>query len=183
MDTPDPPVANQPSWTPQCPAQPHVTALTAVRGGDGCQTTKQKKKKKNTTDQLGLFLSLLCSFLRFLLLFLQAFLWRTLLPLLRRPETGRGTQHKHLSPLPPSISPSSREEVVDRLGKLILSHRHLQLFKSSLHLIHIVISDKTAAVCLNGEMGVWRAEMSESKIGLINTMALKKEDSSLSSVS
>lgn len=71
------------------------TKLTAVRGSDGCEIKTRKKKKKKNTDQFGLFLSLLCSFLRFLLLFLQTFLWLTLLLLLSRPETGRGTQHKH----------------------------------------------------------------------------------------
>lgn len=83
---------------------------TAVRGGNGCATTKPEKKKTKqnifvSTDQLGLFLCLFCSFLRFLLLFLQAFLWRSLLLLRRSPETGRGAQHKHSGQLPPSISP------------------------------------------------------------------------------
>lgn len=100
------------------------SALTAGRGGVGCIGGEEKKIH---TDQFGLFLSLLCRFLCFLLLFLQTLLWLGLLLLRRRSEAGRGTKHKHESQLPPSIPPASHEEVVDRLGKFILSHHHLKL--------------------------------------------------------
>lgn len=127
MDTLGPPVAPRPFWTHNAHTAAHLP-LTAGRGGVGCMDTHARTHTQTRTDQFSLFLSLLCRFLRFLLLFLQAFLGLGLLLLRRRSAAGRGTQHKHQSQLPPSIPPASREGVVvDRLGKFIPSRHHLQL--------------------------------------------------------
>lgn len=51
-------------------------------------------------------------------------------------------EHKHLSQLPPSISPASHAEVVDLLGKFTLSHHHLQLLSLRYLLIPLLVQTK-----------------------------------------
>lgn len=71
------------------PQKLYGTTLSPMKRGS---TDVKEQKTETNTDQLGLFLSLLCSFLCLLLHFLQTFLWLGLLVLPRCPKTGRETK-------------------------------------------------------------------------------------------
>lgn len=149
------------------PTQQHVTPLPAVQGW---RMQNNKTEENKTSDHFGLFLSLLCSFLRFLLLFLQGFLWLSLLLLLCCPETGRNAQHKHFLRLPPPISCASHEEVIDRLGKLILNYHHLQPLSMHYFYSHCCSKQKLLET-------VWteaRQRKIWTKIAWINSAALRR---------
>lgn len=78
MDAPPTPhpSTNLPSWTHDAPWTGTSQPQQLCEGATDVKKKKKQVKKTptTTTDQLGLFLSLLRSFLCFLLLFLQALL-------------------------------------------------------------------------------------------------------------
>lgn len=90
---------------------------------------KEKKNKNSPLTNLACFSAFFAAFSASFCCFFRPFFdWAWSASAALKQEEAH---NKHLSQLPPSISPASHEEVVDRLGKLIWSRRDLQLL--SLH--------------------------------------------------
>lgn len=107
---------------PKCPHNSTSHPYQLYKGG-GCKTTKQKKTKHLTI--LACFSAFFAAFSASFCCFFRAFFdWACCSSSVALKQEEM--HNKHFLWLPPPISCASHEEVIDRLGKLILNHHHLQ---------------------------------------------------------